>query len=549
MKLAIAILLVAAILGYFAGKKQVGETTEPMVVQAPELPNKKVPELPTLVQWREMNSGDLSDLAPAHTWPAIEALTLDELIAKVQEMASGTSTDYRDRQFFRMLITRWRDIDLYGLADYANEIKNPYLRKETVTLTLTALGEQDYRRGLTLAALTDDIGKSECDLISGLARVDPVRAAAESSKLVAGAKLRGIESDVSRLPVRGIAKKWAEQDPEAAMAWASALENPKLRASAMSGAFGPMIEDDPAGVAAILADAEDSSMLEGLAGTLMTRWAKTDRDAAIAWAAGLPAGGGKAGAFAQLASQEPAEAVALMAQDNALTLAVVRALGKRSPEATLSLLESVPPEMITRADIKEFDWRAVQVSFDRVLDLAAKITNRETREALATRTVLSRAWRDPLGAAESAASFPHPELSESLVKSVVREWALREYTDALEWVLARPSGAGSALFSQFVTTVASTRPHPVSATLVAHFASTPGAVNDPAFARAAGNVAGALAERDAQNAADWVDSLPGGSNRDNALRRLSQTWKRVEPARQEAWFAGLTQEDRAVIAR
>ena len=548
MKIALVIFVAAIVAGYWAGRRPilVGEVTAESAVSPPAGEAPPIRETPSLAQWRDLSDDDSSRLATAQMWPAIEALSLEELIVKAREMASARSSDYQDQQLFRMLVTRWRDLDVYGLVDFVPGIVDFNLKRVAAEIAIAAIGAKDYARGLELTAELDDPRKAEASLIRALASTDPARAAGEADRFLAGAALRGVGRDFAGLRTREIAKNWAERNPEAAMAWASALENPELRAEAMAGAFGPMIKEDPAGVAAVLAEAGDESMLGGLAGALMAEWNESDPVAALAWARALPPGDGQGRALAQLAIASPAEAVALVGNDSARVLAVVRALGERSPEATLALLETVPPEQITNKDIAGLDWNAVRVSHDRVLALAANLVDRQAKLVLAERVIGSQGSTDSRGAADAAAAFPDPEISESLTRQAVREWGLRNYTDALEWVLGQPEGAGGNLFSKFVGGIASSQPVPVGETLTAHFAAEPSAANNPAFRSAIESVVGS---RKPEAAAVWVDSLPAGSNRDSALRRLSQKWMRIEPSSREAWATGLSTEDRRVVER
>ncbi|CAN5202156.1 hypothetical protein BH23VER1_BH23VER1_32870 [soil metagenome] len=556
MRIAILLLAIGAAVGFWVGNPggQGGGSARAALLSSEMEPARSpAPIPPTVDGWRKLIEENPREIATARMWPGIEALTLDELVARAREMAASTRRDFDEQAIFRTLVVRWRELDLAGLADFLPEIANTGMRRDAEQIVLSALAREDYARGRELAAQLDDPVAAECTLIGGLAFVDPARAAAEADRLLAGAAVRGIEREVSRLRTHDIARKWAEHNPEEAMTWASALENPDLRAQAMAGAFGPMIKADPAAVAAILAESGDEQMLDGLAITLIGQWGEADWDAAADWAAGLAPGSARAKALAHLAFQRPDETAALLERaspaDDQLALAMARALEERSPEVKMTLFEAVDPEQIGMDDLRTLPGAARQLGYDRVLALAANLPDALARKQLADRTIAYQAREDGPAAAAAADAFPDPGLRPQLAETVATNWADRDFTAALEWVLAKPGGADGQLFGRFLSRIARDQTRPVAETLEAHFVNDAAAANDPAFEPAVDTVTAELAARDPSATAAWVAALAPGHNRDSALNTLQRRWGRTDPAGRDAWLDSLPAADREAAAK
>lgn len=112
---------------------------------------------------------------------------------------------------------------------------------------------------------------------------DPSRALARAFALEIGS-----ERD-SR--IRSLLSAWAARDAEAAMSWASALENPAARGSARSTVCLALAEKDPRrAVALALTHGTDQDDDCGLLESLTMRWCEKESEAVLNWAWEQPPG-------------------------------------------------------------------------------------------------------------------------------------------------------------------------------------------------------------------------------------------------------------------
>jgi hypothetical protein len=113
-------------------------------------------------------------------------------------------------------------------------------------------------------------------------QIDPAQALGQLSTLG-----KGNDRD-SR--IRDLLFKWAAQDAEAALSWASALEDPAARRSARSAVCLAVAEQDPHRAVMLAlapgAEEEDGGLLE----CLTMQWCEKDPKTVLDWAGGQPPG-------------------------------------------------------------------------------------------------------------------------------------------------------------------------------------------------------------------------------------------------------------------
>jgi len=173
-------------------------------------------------------------------------------------------------------------------------------------------------------------------------QIDPAQALSQLSTLG-----KGNERD-SR--IRDLLFKWAAQDAEAALSWASSLEDPAVRRSARSTVCLAVAEKDPhrAVMLALAPGSEEDD--GGLLECLTMQWCEKDPKTVVDWAGGQPPGEWRERLLARvsfvLSKSEPAAAAHLVSglesgtlQDEA-AMAVLHQWALKDPTAALQWAEA-----------------------------------------------------------------------------------------------------------------------------------------------------------------------------------------------------------------
>lgn len=218
-------------------------------------------------------------------------------------------------------------------------------------------------------------------ILSSWAIQDPVRAAeyySENQRDFVGGRRRGGDAGAN------IAKEWARQDPDAALAWAQGLSG-NARTSAESAVFGELAVDDPAKAAAQLDASPDLEGREAAARRIAGQWGATDFAAAKQWASSMTG----------------------EARDRALSEAV-------EGLATVDSLAAADEALA----LPEGRWR------NEALESVAEEMSRENGAG-------AIAWLEQNGG---------DELLRDSMREVMPNWVAQDETAALAWVQSREEG-------------------------------------------------------------------------------------------------------------
>lgn len=228
--------------------------------------------------------------------------------------------------------------------------------------------------------------------------------------------------------------RWAKNDPKAAMAYAQGLSNLQERQYAISEVGGG--------------------------------WAKIDPTAAAAWARQLPEG--------RLRKQVLGSVISTMAGIN--------------PQAAYQLLQASGPNY--GAAYSLFSTWAAQDPAAAAAQ-AATLPSYQERSQVYGAIALKWAQSDPQAAIAWATSLPNERDKRNTVSSIVSGWAQNDVNAALAWVKALPKGQ----------------------------------TKDDAL-RSLGPV---WAQTDPQAAADFASSLPSGNTKNSMLANIFRQWAQQDP--------------------
>lgn len=278
--------------------------------------------------------------------------------------------------------------------------------------------------------------------------------------------------------------RWAQQDPEAALASLNSLD-PKKQGGDAPSILASLAARDPQRVAAWLANSKNTLvdfpvMGAILAGTLGKEWVRQDPAAALAWARRLPEsqrGGAYVGVLGTLASTDPAAAARLASQ-----------------------LDADPARLHVLGDIGK-SW--AKKSPSEALAWANSLNGAERQTAL--RQALG-SWSDtaPAAAARFLEDLPAAVLDGPLLKSVAEPWVAKAPDAAATWLAARPDST---------------------------------AKNE-----AMGSVLWNWTKQNPNDASTWLTNQPSGPARDAAINGLALATFDSDPASALTWAASISDE-------
>lgn len=194
--------------------------------------------------------------------------------------------------------------------------------------------------------------------------------------------------------VHAMGHKWAESDHAAAMRWALIQADPSLRGRAMGGVVSSWSDTDPAGAAAFAASIESQFERKRVLEVAARRWASKDPVEALEWAQALPA------------------------EDRQQTIrAILRELAERDPTraaaAYQDLTAALPAEPQSARDFRHM-----------AQEIASLWSSTAPREAAVWSTQL-----------------PEGAIRHGAVASVAEQWLQIDPVAAGEWILQLPEGS------------------------------------------------------------------------------------------------------------
>ena len=246
---------------------------------------------------------------------------------------------------------------------------------------------------------------------------------------------------------------WASQNPDAAIAWASALdgsgaEDPERLARTMNYALISGLADHDIGFATDYAyrlaeggDRNASSYFDTIASEQMR---KAGLDGALTWAEGLAAGDLKGSALDRVAgtyvNKDPKAAAAWAAQfaGEAWGVRVIEEIGdewaERDPAASVAWLDTLPQgagrNEGTYSAFREWAQRDALAASEHLVTMPDSPAKDNAVRGLA-RTIASK---DPESAIAWANTIAEPDMRTETLTSTAREWFRRDRAAATEWL-------------------------------------------------------------------------------------------------------------------
>jgi hypothetical protein len=377
-----------------------------------------------------------------------------------------------------------------------------------------------------------------------------------------------------------VAQTWAREDSSAAMQWAKGLPAREGQSYAMQCVLSTLAAGD--GRAALAAwqslpvDLQRTNLP-----SLVSAWASTDVDGALAFARSLEKPQEKIRALSSCASSvgfgNPEALTALINEipEGPMRIMTIKSMagdpfGNR-PEGIMPWLRTLP-ERDRTAVLRDsnIDWcsgadpaelKAILAETPGLADrahlwmgTAAAIASEDPAAALtwaqsiesplARRESVQEALRtwaqnDPAAAMNQARTLTDAELQKYCLHSIIENWSEQDPDAVLAW-----AGTASGEEREFALLRGSLKrsgsdPAASAAVLSSLINDHTGDKTPSSLAYAAAEVALSWFRQDAQAGTNWVAQLPEGNARENAMSTVVTDWTRFDPISASAWVQQL----------
>ncbi|MEK7949683.1 hypothetical protein [Luteolibacter soli] len=281
----------------------------------------------------------------------VNSIDPNEFESVVASFRSLGMTDTRMTEY-SMLLSAWAKKDPMQALEYAKANTGNRFARNTI---LTAWAAYDPDGAIRWAEQNHQTKEGEGNpwmigVIQGLAASDPARA----SQLLAGMTMSEERGEALSVLLPTI----LAQGSDAAKAWADGMADESLKQGAMSRIAETLAAKDPAGMAAWLmqnpGEAADRSM-----DNVISAWMEKDKDAAVAYYKGLPAGD---------------------VRTNALR-GVANSMAMTDPRAAADFLDAHASDANDRV-YEQFVWNSFGEAPDIAVNYISKLTNEDQQSRL-----------------------------------------------------------------------------------------------------------------------------------------------------------------------
>jgi hypothetical protein len=322
----------------------------------------------------------------------------------------------------------------------------------------------------------------------------------------------------------------------------------KYRNEALLVLFARWAEVDPAAAAKYAHLLPRSAGGHGLRDMALGAWAEKDLDAAIAWASALEAGTERSESIEIIAG------ALAKADPNAAIRLVHEHLGKRDAQSAYSSIFSSWAEndfagavsaarglddpLLRSSALRAALQQHIEKDPRLVLDIIRDAKIADLRWTVGSQAIHRWAEHDLAAAREYVLNHPAGELRSTMINSVVREMAVRDPRDAMDWILARKETGDIDGGLHAALSIWSGRDPDAAIQAVRDLPE--GTTRDEAIGILAQNLVGS----DPASAVELAKEIPEGSARDSAVQQIAHRWARIDPKAAAEWMLANTSEDR-----
>lgn len=451
-------------------------------------------------------------------------------------MASEAGSRMAREARLHAVLSSWARVDRAGALAWFEQQPEGRAKTEALTALLPGLAESDPETALRMAAEAPAGIRARVlpGVLTTLMQTDPERAAAEVERVGLGWAYHLYGE---------VAGAWAAKDTQAAETWARGVKSPLARRAALAQVYGAMARQDPEAAFGRLAQETDpvlrqqgrSIILQEVAGRDASElpkyfasienpaelqsaltgvgwmWGMADRESALKFAQGLPAGQGRSQLLTSVASEwAQTDAAGAVAWASALPSGVER------NQVLQSVVMQWAVQDFEAADRYVREMPAGQAKNQFLAQIAMQMDNKDPavvmkwmkelpaaqRTQAAQHVIHSLSRSDPAAALELLESLPAGAQRRGMwVGQVVNGWAESDLPQAVAWVKGLPDGETKR--------------------------------------QALMNLSWRWMETAPQEAVEYATSLPPGRTREQVLGQAASNWGMRDPAAASAWAVGL----------
>ena len=557
-------LLAAWTLGYFLRPSSRTSPVSHVVAKATPLPDSAAGgEVHTGSAVGKLVEGDKSEFRrQANLHEYASRLTSEEMQSAVND-ALRLPIQYRAGAL-SVLFARWAEIDPAAATAYANLLPKSANAGELRRKALGFWAEKDFPAALAWAKALEvgDTRNSSLAAVAGaLAKTDP----AAALKLVADNFNRREAANA----YSNVFAAWAENNYDAALTAALAIEDPQIRTRALQATLGKRVDADPRGVLEVVKTSRSQDLRWNVADRAMERWLERDFTAARDYALTLPAGELRQAMLQSVAREmtrrDPADALTWVQaitnesdRDEALE-SLFSTWAGRDSAAALAAAKALPEGQLRSTALSQMAQSLIDIDVTAALAAIGELPPGQARQNATQNIAYQWARIDPKAAATWMLANAQQDQPWSL-QQVMYQWTRTDPDGALEWAAALPEGQqkgqviGVALgqmargdvthAAELIANLPAESQRAAVGNFTANWASRdPGAaakwaaeLADPeAQASAFGTLAMQWAQRDAAAATKWLEKLPAGDSRDSAVSSFSYGASQADPEGALAW--------------
>jgi hypothetical protein len=435
-------------------------------------------------------AGDPGDTQDSITFlEAVEALGVEEIAALMSDLEKMDPNDSRRYRLCVALMNRWALIDPDGAWDAAVHFKSRNLRQQLVSSVIGAISRSDLGKARLLLSEIKDPQTRQNALYAFLnqaASEDPEEAFRVLASESAGSGSYGY--------YHTLFAKWAKEDPDAAIAKLSQIQNTKDRQQAQHGIAVALVISDPQRALEMLADMPPGQSRVSMIGSISSAWMGHDKDAAMAWINGLPA------------------------TDRSRALQnVTWQLGQEDPAKAAELLSSLPISSQTSHQFSQLAGQWAQQDLAAARKWVESLPAGRTREQAKTGIISTLTQHDPAKAASMLDGAAVTNQNSHQVGTIVGDWIKTDQTAALAWLnsLDLRGDAQRNVHSQFLNNWVNE-----DAPAASRYAL--GIQDESVRQQAISSLVGAWGRNNPQAAREWITTSLEGDSKNTALKSLIQ---------------------------
>lgn len=271
-------------------------------------------------------------------------------------------------------------------------------------------------------------------VLSALAALDPKRTA---DWLTSPSNTRAFYPVVGHILSGTIAKEWARQDPDAALAWARTLAD-QQQAGAYSGVLGTIAATDPQKAATLAQTLEHGDARDHILGEIAQSWARHSPEKALAWTTTLSPDEKRnttAIALKSWSETHPSEAAEYLDQQSGtehLEL-VASHWSKRNPAEAANWVSAKPASHHRNTALGITLWNWTTQNPEAATAWIQSQPKGSTKDHAISGLATAAVEFDPLTALEWAQKISNPTFRDELTRRTFTTWTRRDPESALEW--------------------------------------------------------------------------------------------------------------------